>query len=171
MNMKTKLMISALGLATLPLAQAADFEDFGRVVRVQPRVEQIRQPRQECRTEYVQVPVQQQRSAGGSVVGGIAGALLGSQVGSGSGKVAAAAAGAIAGAVVGDRVENNGRNYDQGVQEQAVRQCRNVDSFESRTTGYDVTYEYHGQNYTSFMSRDPGNRIRLRVSVEPDQQY
>ena len=30
-----------------------------RVVRVQPRVEQIRQPRQECRTEYVQVPVQQ----------------------------------------------------------------------------------------------------------------
>lgn len=171
MNMKTKLMIAALGLATLPLAQAADFEDFGRVVRVQPRVEQIRQPRQECRTEYVQVPVQQQRGAGGSVVGGIAGALLGSQVGSGSGKVAAAAAGAIAGAVVGDRVENNGRNYDQGVQEQAVRQCRTVDSFESRTTGYDVTYEYRGQNHTAFMSRDPGNRIRLRVSVEPDQQY
>ncbi|QNA91148.1 glycine zipper 2TM domain-containing protein [Massilia sp. Dwa41.01b] len=123
----------------------------------------------ECRTEYVQVPVQQQRGAGGSVVGGIAGALLGSQVGGGNGKVAAAAAGAIAGAVVGDRIENNGRQYNNGVQEQAVRQCRNVDSFESRTIGYDVTYEYRGQNYTSFMNRDPGNRIRLRVSVEPDQ--
>jgi uncharacterized protein YcfJ len=163
MNVQTKLMISALGLCALPLAQAAEFEDFGRVVRVQPRVEQIRQPRQECRTEYQQVPVQQQRGSGGSVVGGIAGALLGSQVGGGNGKVAAAAAGAIAGAMVGDRVENNGR------QDQAVRQCRTVDAFEQRTTGYDVTYEYRGQNYTTFTQRDPGNRIRLRVSVEPDQ--
>jgi uncharacterized protein YcfJ len=169
MNVQTKLMISALGLCALPLAQAADFEDFGRVVRVQPRVEQIRQPRQECRTEYQQVPVQQQRSAGGSIVGGIAGALLGSQVGGGNGKVAATAAGAIAGAVVGDRVDNNGRQDYNGVQEQAVRQCRNVDSYDSRTTGYDVTYEYRGQNYTTFTQRDPGNRIRLRVSVEPVQ--
>jgi uncharacterized protein YcfJ len=169
MNMHTKLWISALGLCALPLAQAAEFEDFGRVVRVQPRVEQIRQPRQECRTEYQQVPVQQQRGAGGSVVGGIAGALLGSQVGSGNGKVAAAAAGAIAGAMVGDRVENNNRGYDGGVQEQAVRQCRTVDAYDSRTVGYDVTYEYRGQNLTSFMQRDPGNRVRLRVSVEPDQ--
>ncbi|WP_313707213.1 glycine zipper 2TM domain-containing protein [Massilia sp.] len=171
MNMTSKVLISALGLCALPLAQAAEFEDFGRVVRVQPRVEQIRQPRQECRTEYVQVPVQQQRGSGGSVVGGIAGALLGSQVGSGNGKVAAAAAGAIAGAMVGDRVENNGRNYNPGVQEQAVRQCRTIDSYESRTTGYDVTYEYRGQTETAFMSRDPGNRIRLRVSAQPDEQY
>jgi uncharacterized protein YcfJ len=169
MNVQTKLMISVLGLCALPLAQAAEFEDFGRVVRVQPRVEQIHQPRQECRTEYQQVPVQQQRGSGGSVVGGIAGALLGSQVGSGNGKVAAAAAGAIAGAMVGDRVENNGRQDYNGVQEQAVRQCRTVDAFEQRTTGYDVTYEYRGQNHMAFMQRDPGNRIRLRVSVEPDQ--
>ena len=35
MNFQAKLMISALGMAVLPLAQAADFEDFGRVVRVQ----------------------------------------------------------------------------------------------------------------------------------------
>ncbi|OON60914.1 hypothetical protein B0920_18435 [Massilia sp. KIM] len=167
MNFQAKLIISALGMATLPLAQAADFEDFGRVVRVQPRVEQIRTPRQECRTEYVQVPVQQERSAGGSVVGGIAGALLGSQIGSGNGKVAAAAAGAIAGAVVGDRVDNNNRNLAGGVQEQAVRQCRTVEAIESRTNGYDVTYEYRGQTYTALMNRDPGNRVRLRVSVEP----
>ncbi|MEH6436141.1 glycine zipper 2TM domain-containing protein [Massilia sp. DD77] len=176
MNFQAKLIISALGMATLPLAQAADFEDFGRVVRVQPRVEQIRTPRQECRTEYVQVPTQQQdRGQGGSIVGGIAGALLGSQVGSGNGKVAAAAAGAIAGAMVGDRVENNGRNVAPGVQEQAVRQCRTVEAVESRTNGYDVTYEYRGQTYTTLMSRDPGNRVRLRVSVEPldslNEQY
>jgi len=81
MNLQAKLMMSALCIGALPLAQAADFEDFGKVVRVVPQVEQINRPRQECRTEYVQVQAPpQQRSAGGSIVGGIAGALLGSQV-------------------------------------------------------------------------------------------
>ena len=174
MNMQAKLMIAALGLCALPLAQAVEFEDFGRVVRVQPRVEQVRMPRQECRTEYVQAPVQQypqQRSAGGSIIGGLAGALIGNQVGGGTGRVAATAAGAIAGAVVGDRVDNDGRyvNQPQQIQEQAVRQCRNVDQYESRTNGYEVTYDYRGRNYTSVMARDPGQRVRLRVSVEPEQ--
>jgi uncharacterized protein YcfJ len=173
MNMQAKLMITALGLSALPLVHAVEFEDFGRVVRVQPRVEQVRQPHQECRTEYVQAPVQQpqQRSAGGSILGGIAGAIIGNQVGGGSGRTAATAAGAIAGAVVGDRVDNDGRNGNQPqqVQEQAVRQCRNVDAYETRTVGYDVTYDYRGRNYTSVMARDPGQRVRLRVSVEPEQ--
>ena len=176
MNMQVKLLISVLGLAALPVAQAAEFEDFGRVIQVQPRFEQVRQPRQECRTEYVQAPVQQtqQRSAGGSIIGGIAGALLGNQVGGGTGRTVATAAGAIAGAMTGDRIDNDGRNYNQPqqFQEQAVRQCRTVESVESRTNGYEVTYDYRGRNYTSVMARDPGQRVRLRVSVEPEQnQY
>jgi uncharacterized protein YcfJ len=169
MKLQAKLMISALALSALPLAQAGDFEDFGRVVRVQPRTEQVRIPRQECRTEYVQAQVQPQRGAGGSVVGGIAGALLGSQVGGGNGKVAAAAAGAIAGAMVGDHVENDGRNYAPGVQEQAVRQCRTVEAVETRNAGYEVTYEYRGHQYTEIMNRDPGDRIRLHVSIQSDR--
>jgi uncharacterized protein YcfJ len=169
MKLQAKLIISTLGLCALPLAQAGDFEDFGRVVRVQPRVEQVRVPRQECRTDYVQAPVQQQRNAGGSIVGGIAGALLGSQVGGGNGKVAAAAAGAIAGAMVGDHVENDGRVNGPQVQEQAVRQCRTVEAIENRNAGYEVTYEYRGHNYTEVMNRDPGNRVRLRVNVVADQ--
>lgn len=168
MKLQAKLLISALGLCALPFAHAGDFEDFGRVVRVQPRYQQIREPHQECRTQYVQVPVQQERHAGGSVLGGIAGALLGSQVGGGNGKVAAAAAGAIAGAVVGDRVENDGQRDNGGVQEQAVRQCRTVDTVEQRAAGYDVTYEYRGHSYTTTMDRDPGERLRLHVSVQPD---
>jgi uncharacterized protein YcfJ len=169
MNLQAKLIVSALCFGALPLAQAADFEDFGRVVRVTPQVEQVNRPRQECRTDYVQVPQQQERSAGGSIVGGIAGALLGSQVGSGNGRTAAAAAGAIAGAVVGDRVDNQNNGY-AGSQEQAVRQCRTVDHWESRNNGYQVNYDYHGRNYTSIMSYDPGERVKLRVSIEPAQQ-
>ena len=174
MTIQSTLLITALGLATLPLAQAAEFEDYGRVTRVQPRVEQVRQPREECRTEYVQVPVQQQgqqRSAGGGIIGAIAGGILGNQVGGGSGRAAATAVGAITGAVVGDRIDNNGRQVNQQgyVQEQAVRQCRMVEGWESRTMGYDVTYDYRGRSYTSVMDRDPGDRVRLRVTVEPDQ--
>src|SRR5574343_978663 len=56
MNLQAKLIASVLCVGALPFtAQAADFEDFGRVVRVTPQVEQINRPRQECRTEYVQV--------------------------------------------------------------------------------------------------------------------
>ncbi|MDB5935827.1 MAG: hypothetical protein JWQ01_3171 [Massilia sp.] len=173
MKMQVKLIAAALGLCALPMVQAVEFEDFGRVVRVQPRVEQVRQPRQECRTEYVQAPVQQQqqRSAGGSIVGGLAGALLGNQIGGGTGRTTATAVGAIAGAVIGDRVDNDGRAVQpQQVQEQAVRQCRTVESYESRTNGFDVTYDYRGRNYTTVLARDPGERIRLRVSVEPEQR-
>lgn len=166
MNMPAKLIATALALAALPAAHAVEFEDTARVTRVQPRMEQISRPREECRTEYVQTPVQPQRSPAGSIIGGIAGAVLGNQVGDGNGRVAATAAGAIAGTVIGDRVAN--QNAPQGrVQEQAVRQCRMVEAYETRTVGYDVTYDYRGQSYTSTMSYDPGQRLRVRVSVEP----
>ena len=177
MNLLSKMMFTALSLGALPLAasaQATQFEDYGRVIKVMPKVEQIRQPHEECRTEYVQVPVaqqQQQRSAGGSIVGAIAGGIIGNQVGGGSGRAAATAVGAITGAVVGDRISNSERQPVQpGYQEQAVRQCRTVDSWEARTIGYEVTYDYRGRSYTTVMPRDPGSRLRLRVSVEPEYQ-
>ena len=194
MKMTISLMLAALGVAALPAAQAqprptyaeqqrAEFEEFGRVTRVQPRIEQVRQPREECRTEYQQVPQQPQyqqqpqRSAGGAILGAIAGGIIGNQVGGGSGRAAATAVGVMAGAVAGDRISNpNGvptsspqyAQNSQYPQEQAVRQCRMVDAWESRTMGYDVTYDYRGRSYTSFMDRDPGQRIRLIVSVQPD---
>ncbi len=166
MNLQAKLIMSVLCVGALPWAQADQFEDFGRVLRVSPRVEQVNRPHQECREETVQVQQQQPRSAGGSIIGGIAGALIGNQVGRGNGRTAATAAGAIAGAVVGDRIDNDGANA-VATQEQVVRQCRTVDQWEARTNGYDVTYDYRGRNYTTVMSADPGQRIRLRVSVEP----
>lgn len=147
--------------------QAGDFDDYGRVLSVAPQVEQFNQPRQECRTEYVQVQrAPQQRGVGGSILGGIAGGLLGNQVGGGSGRTAATAAGAIAGAIAGDRVENNGQ-VPPPPTEEPVRQCRTVDHWESRTSGYAVTYEYHGRNFTSVLPYDPGERVKLHVAVTP----
>ena len=189
MKITVSLMLAALGAAALPAAQAqsprpqyaesqrAEFEETGRVTRVQPRIEQVRQPREDCRTEYLPVQQQpqynQQRSAGGGILGAIAGGIIGNQVGGGSGRAAATAVGAVVGAVAGDRIANPNQQNQyahnaQYPQEQAVRQCRMVDAWESRTMGYDVTYDYRGRSYTSFMDRDPGQRIRLLVSVQPD---
>ena len=171
MNLQAKLIASVLCVSALPFAQAADFEDFGRVVKVTPQVEQINRPRQECRTEYVQVQQPPpQRGVGGAILGGLIGGLAGNQVGGGGGRSVATAAGAIAGAVAGDRIGNSDVPNSGGVQEQQVKQCRTVDHWESRTSGYEVTYDYRGRNYTSNMSYDPGERVRLRVVVEPAQR-
>lgn len=161
------LLLALTGAAT---AHAADFDDYARVVNVAPQLEQFNQPRQECHTEYVQAQVQQHqpRGVGGSILGGLAGGIIGNQIGGGNGRTAATAVGAITGAIVGDRVENNNNNNDNTVvTEQPVRECRTVDHWQTRTNGYAVTYEYRGRNYTSVMPYDPGERIKLHVSLTP----
>jgi uncharacterized protein YcfJ len=165
MNMQVRVAMAAACFGVLSVAAANDFEDSARVVSVNPQVEQVNQPRQECRTEYVTTQRQPQRAMGGSIIGGIAGGILGNQVGGGSGRTAATAAGAIAGAIVGDRMENN--NGGAVVEQQPVQRCVMVDNWQTRTNGYAVTYEYRGHTYTSVMPYDPGQRLRVRVVVQP----
>jgi uncharacterized protein YcfJ len=165
MSVQTKAVVAALCLGSLSVAGAADFDDYARVVRVSPQYEQVNRPTQECRTEYVQTTQQQQRGVGGSIIGGIAGGILGNQVGGGNGRTVATAAGAIAGAIVGDRIENS--ESHPVVTEQPVRHCRTVDNWTTRTSGYAVTYDYNGHTYTNVMPYDPGERLRVRVSVAP----
>lgn len=164
MNMQAKVIVSVFCFSAISVSSAADFDDYARVVSVAPQVEQFNLPQQECKTEYVTTQ-SQARGAGGSIIGGIAGGLLGNQVGGGSGRTAATAAGAIVGAIVGDRMEN--RDGEVVAQERPVRHCRMVDHWQTRTNGYAVTYEYHGHTYTSVMPYDPGERVRLNVSVTP----
>ncbi|MGE5621623.1 MAG: glycine zipper 2TM domain-containing protein [Bacillota bacterium] len=166
MSMQVRLAVAAMCFGAVSVAAANDFEDSARVVSVSPQVEQVNQPRQECRTEYVTVQRQPQRGMGGSIIGGIAGGILGNQVGGGNGRTAATAAGAIAGAIVGDRMENNNVG-GAAVEQQPVQRCVMVDNWQTRTNGYAVTYEYHGHTYTAVMPYDPGQRLRVRVSVQP----
>ena len=39
---------------------------------------------------------------------------------------------------------------------------------ERRLVGYDVEYLYKGETYVSRLAADPGARLRIRVSVAPD---
>lgn len=170
MKIQANIASAFLLAGAVSVAAAADFEDVARVVSVAPQYEQVNQPQQECRTEYVEVQKQTAapRGVGGSIIGGVAGGILGNQVGGGNGRTAATAVGAIVGAIAGDRVENNGNNGGGVVvEQQPVRNCRNVDHWQTRANGYAVTYEYHGHTYTAMMPYDPGQRLRVRVAVTP----
>lgn len=166
MNIKTNVIVSLFCLGAASVSAAAEFEDTARVLSATPQYEQINQPHQECRTEYVPVQQQKQRGLAGVLIGGAAGGILGNQVGKGNGRTAATAIGAVTGAIVGDRIENSGNN-ESTTSEQAVRNCRTVDRWETRANGYAVTYEYRGRQYTSVMPNDPGERLRLHVSLTP----
>jgi len=173
MNMHAKVIASLFCLGTATVSVAAEFEDSARVLRVVEQTEQVNVPQRECRTEYIQVQQQsqrQERGVGGAIIGGIAGGIIGNQVGGGKGRTAATAVGAVAGAIVGDRIENNNANANTGggtITEQQVQRCQMVDRWETRTNGYQVTYEYRGHEYTTILPRDPGDRIRVRVSITP----
>ncbi|OIO83030.1 MAG: hypothetical protein AUJ88_00605 [Gallionellaceae bacterium CG1_02_56_997] len=105
------------------------------------------------------------RSMTGSIVGGLAGALLGSQVGGGSGKKAATAAGGVAGVLIGDRVANP----DQPGSQQ-VERCRDVENSREVIKGYNVTYRYNGRDVTTTLPYDPGNSVRVGVSLIAESQ-
>ena len=165
MNSFAKTTLTLLCAGAASFAQAVDFEDTAKVVNVAPQYERVNQPRQECHTEYVNVQNQQRNSAGGGIVGGLVGGLLGSQVGGGNGKTAATAVGAITGAIVGDRMDNQG-NVVTNTQ-QPVNACRMVDNWQQRTNGYLVTYEYRGITQSAVLPYDPGQSLRLRVSLAP----
>lgn len=157
-------------LASQTVYADAEFVDHARVLSVVPQVQQVNQPRQDCRTEYVRESVYEpaSRSNTGAVVGGVAGGLLGSTIGRGTGRIAAAAVGAGLGAIVGDRVGNQPSYGNQRVITRPVEQCVMIDQWQTITTGYLVNYEYQGRQYSTVMDRDPGQSLAVSVLVRPN---
>lgn len=51
----------------------------------------------------------------------------------------------------------------------AASRCVATDglSDERRISGYNVEYRYKGQLYMSYMEYDPGNKLRIRITVAP----
>jgi uncharacterized protein YcfJ len=157
-------------LATGAVAVHAEtFFDSARVRSVQPQYENISVPRNECSTQWVNETRRTGggQNYGGAVVGGVAGAVLGNQVGKGHGREAATAVGAVVGALAGDHLANRDRAEQYEVVPREVTSCRTVNDVQTRITGYQVTYDYRGQHYTTMMRENPGPSLQLRVSVEP----
>ena len=142
------------GICATPAAFAAD---YANVISSTAVVASVPQMRQVC-SDSQQI-VQNRPSGAGAVIGAIAGGVLGNTVGGGFGRAAATGIGAVAGSVVGNNVEAN----NAGATAVPVRRCQNVTSYEQRTVGYDVVYEYAGQRYSTRMASDPGRQFAVNV--------
>lgn len=166
MNKLFRPALALITLLALPAARAAEFTDQARVLDVVPRTQQVNEPREACHTEYRRVENRERGSnAAGTLIGGVAGAILGHQVGRGGGRDAATAVGAITGAIVGNQIGAR----DREVSERPERVCYLQDNWISRPDGYDVRYEYQGNEYSAVLPYDPGRRLRLHVSLTPDE--
>ena len=135
------------------------------VLRADPvqAVTQANVPQQQCYDQQV-VRRAPGNSAAGTVLGAVIGGVLGNTVGKGDGRTAATVAGAVAGGAVGNRVSDHGGDYAS-----TQTQCREVNTIreQRRIIGYDVEYRYRGEVYMSRLSYDPGERLRVRVRVDP----
>jgi uncharacterized protein YcfJ len=176
-NAMTRLWIPALVLALMSAGVCAqdgrypngndDNAHFGwaDVLRADPvqGVTRTQVPRQEC---YDQPVVRHEggNSTAGTVLGAVIGGVLGNTVGKGDGRKAATVVGAVAGGAVGNRAAGGGTDYQS-----TQTQCRDVSSIseQRRIIGYDVEYRYRGEVYMSRLNYDPGERLRVRVSVTP----
>ena len=171
-----RLAIVGLLAAGAVSAQAQSFIEQARVRSVEPQYQNVTVPRNECTTQLVSDAPRQvsggDRNYGGAVIGGVAGGVLGHQVGKGHGKDAATIVGAVVGAIAGDSVANRDQAAPQYVQGPAreVQQCRTINEVQQQLTGYRVTYEYHGQPFSTITRENPGPNLPVRVSVVPAEQ-
>lgn len=144
--------------------------DYARVVDVRPIYREVRvqEPRRECHEERV---VRRHREGGNrtgsAILGGIVGGVIGNEVGSGGGRDSATVIGAIAGTAAGSEIAKRRAQTVERTSYETV--CETVQDvrYEERVEGYNVTYRYQGRDYTTRMNERPGDRIRVRVGVDP----
>ena len=146
--------------------------DYAQVVDVQPirRSVRVSEPVRECwnETRYEPDGPFSSRHIGGTLLGGLIGCVIGNEIDGGDHHTVGRVTGAIVGGAIGNNISHE-RQRDAYSTEQTVERCevRYRDSWEERIDGYDVTYLYGGTRHMSRMSYDPGERIRVRVSVTP----
>ncbi|MEX2469535.1 MAG: glycine zipper 2TM domain-containing protein [Pseudohongiellaceae bacterium] len=158
-------------LATVTVTAQTSYE-YAQVIEARPvyRLVEISTPQEQCWEEEI-VVADYRRDHGSStpvLVSTIIGGALGNAVGHNkSNKRVGAVLGAVLGHSIGrDIVRSNSRT---GTQYEVVQRCETVyqQHEEERLTGYQVTYLYNGEEYTVRTDSDPGDSIRVRVSVQP----
>jgi uncharacterized protein YcfJ len=152
--MKHSILFATLGL----VAFGAVAQEVGNVISSVPVIQQVAVPRQTCMPGVAQG--QPMTSGMGGLAGGVAGAAIGSQIGGGAGTAAAMLIGTVGGALLGNNIEANNMRARQA----AMPTCTTETTYENRTVGYNVTYEYAGRQYSVQMPYDPGPTLRLQVT-------
>lgn len=182
----TTTLVSTLAavLAAAPAAQADHkgrknnrdvFDDYAQVIETAPltRTVVVSTPQRECWEEEVRRPVVQVEhgeSAGGTIIGGIVGGVIGHHVGRGHrGRNAATLAGTLIGASIGHDAAHKSARVTESERVDYVQRCHVAHErhTEERVDGYEVTYRYGGETFTTRLPYDPGKQLRVRVSVAP----
>jgi uncharacterized protein YcfJ len=153
---------------------SSEYTDYAEVIDVEPLVRDVHisDPRQECWQEEVYYqdhgPADRGNTAARMVLGGLAGVVIGHQFGHGDDRDTNALAGGIIGSGLGYGLGGHRPRYD-GVDYE--ERCHVVNDYytEERVDGYRVTYVYHGETFTTQLPYDPGDRLRVRVDVDPAQ--
>lgn len=158
------LAVALVLLSTNVLAQEQTV--YADVVNRTPIMESVQKsiPKRVCYQE--EVVTQNTKSYTPSIFGGVVGAAVGNQVGHGDGKKLATVAGALLGASVGRDVQNKNVQSHSALIERCHDETEYV--YEERISGWRVTYNYNGATYITRTDRDPGDSIKLNVSIRPD---
>ncbi len=141
---------------------------WANVTRVNPIYQDVQIP--DTATKCYKQPVVHHDSGGGTaatLLGAVIGGVLGNTVGKGDGRKAATVAGAVAGGVIGNQVSQPDDTAAGDGVTHCVPAAQQGGRTERRIVGYDVEYRYRGESYVSRMNYDPGERLRVRVSVTP----
>lgn len=160
--MSSAIRTTVLALTTLAAAlPSAWAREYAPVISSTPIVAAVPVPQQQCVDQPV--AVQQPVSGAGPLVAGLLGAAVGNQIGSGAGRALATGIGFVAGSAIAAQAEARA----QPPVMTTARQCQTVTRYENRTIGYDVVYDFHGEQRHVQMAQPPGERIAVDVQVTP----
>ena len=139
--------------------------DFARVIESRPLYDAA-SAKTEClntRTgSYEEVREENRHRVGkGAAIGAVAGGVLGHQVDQGGGT----AAGAIIGGLLGHHLEGRRDRNEQA--DLDMGRCRTL-GHSGNAQGYEVRYEYRGQEYVTQLAHEPGRRLRVGEDINWD---
>jgi len=165
-------IVCGLGLVSFGAVAETSYTT-ARVIESNPvyQVVEISTPQEQCWEEEIAVDRSSGRSQNGTpvLVSTIIGGAIGNAVGHNkTNKRVGAVLGAMLGHSIGRDIMR--QNEQPGYREyQTVQRCETVyqEHEEERLVGYQVTYLYNGEEYSVRTDSDPGDEIRVRVSVQP----
>ena len=179
----TKLTLNTLsGALLIAVSHAVFAEDpsyvaYADVLSSKPVYQSFEQriPQKQCWIETVREEIHHQphNSATSTVMGSVIGGAIGNAVGhGGDNKKIGTAVGALLGGVIGNDI---GKKHRQPARTEVayrdIERCEIREKIETRRelVGFDVNYRFQGETYTTHLTHEPGDRIKLAVRAVPLQ--
>jgi uncharacterized protein YcfJ len=182
MNKALLTLVTASSLAFASFAQAGHDYDSGHdyergssyqyadVLDAQPVFESVRVPydRHVCYNERTYRHEPRRGNTAPVLLGAVLGGLVGNKIDGGDHRAAGTVIGALAGGAIANDATRHQRRPGRSYPVDRERcDVRTEYRYEEQLTGYDVTYRYKGEVYHTLTQSDPGDRLRVKVSVVP----